>query len=157
MSLSPPRAVAIPLLGFSAVWDGFLVFWYAMAFRARNAPLMMFLFPLVHVGAGVFITRMALVRLLNSSRITLDASSFSLVTGPIPQRGAREATANLERFEAFETQSRRSSSWSVRMLTRDGRAVTLSLPLDRGEHVRFVAARLNEALRSAREPRGYRE
>lgn len=40
---------------FAIAWDAFLVFWYTMA-TSQNAPLMMLLFPIVHILVGFGIT-----------------------------------------------------------------------------------------------------
>jgi hypothetical protein len=156
-SLTPPRLAALPLLGFALLWNAFLVFWYTNAFTRPGAPSVLFWFPLLHVCAGAFVTWLALTRLLNSSRFTLDPDSFTLESGPVPQRGAREPASNVERFEVTSRISRGSTSWTLRMLTRDGRAVRLWLPISGEEHSRFVAERLNAALQAVREPAGYRE
>ena len=156
MQLSPPRGAAIPILGFAAVWDVFLLNWYHLAFSGKNTPWLMFVFPMLHVGAGVFITWWGLVKALNSSRFTIDGESFELRNGPIPERGARESTRNIDRFDVQENRGNRSSSWTLRMLTADGRAVSVSLPIDAQPHLMYVAARLNAALASVREPQTYR-
>src|SRR5690349_11378767 len=46
------------LVFFCVAWDGFLVFWYGMAAK-QGAPLVFFLFPLIHVSVGVGISYLA--------------------------------------------------------------------------------------------------
>ncbi len=159
IALTPARLSALPLFLFTLFWDGFLVVWYVTA--SRHPLSGMFLFPLLHVGAGVYLTYNALVRLLNRSHFAFDRASFLLASGPIPQRGAHEATDNIDRFDVAESSTsfkrRGTKAWGVRMLTREGKAVSLSLPIAAETEASFVAARLNAALATAREPIAYRE
>jgi len=78
---SPSRWAAIPLLGFAAVWDGILAVWYSIGFGALfsgggGEAALMLLFPLVHLGAGIFITHKGLVTLFNKRTIHVNASEF---------------------------------------------------------------------------------
>lgn len=61
--------VFIPLF-FCIFWDGFLVVWYAIAF-STNGPLMMKLFPLLHVAVGVGLTWFVLATFVNRTTITV--------------------------------------------------------------------------------------
>jgi hypothetical protein len=157
-TVAPPRMNALPILVFAGVWDSFIVFFYlAMIHATRPPTLGFFLFPIGHVLVGFFVTWRALVRTLNHSSITIDRTSFTVVHAPIWARGAQFDTHEIERFELRETSSQRSTTWSIRVLTRDGKATRLSLPLDQRDHLGFVAAKLNAALAELREPVGYRE
>lgn len=156
--VAPPRLNALPLLVFAGIWDSFLVFFYMAMVRSTRAPGPMLLFPLGHVAVGMFLTWMAMVKTLNRSRFTIDPEAFVLKHAPIWERGARFATHDIEGFDSFESRGRRgSTTWKVRVLTRDGKATKLSLPVDDLEHVGFLVAKLNAALTEAREPAGYRE
>jgi hypothetical protein len=156
--LAPPRLAALPLLVFAGIWDSFIVFFYMALMRSPRTPGFALLFPLLHVGAGVFVTWLALVKTLNRSRITLDRSTFRLEHAPIPARGAQFPTIEIDRFEVSESRGNRGSSrWSIRVLTKDGKATRLSLPIDQRDHVAFVGAKLNAALVETREPTAYRD
>jgi len=156
--LAPPRLAALPLLVFAGIWDSFIVFFYVGLVRSARAPGFALAFPLLHVAAGFFITWLALVKTLNRSRLTLDRTTFRLEHAPIPARGARLPSSEIERFEVTESRSSRgSSSWTIRVLTRDGKATRLSLPIDQRDHIAFVAAKLNAALAESREPTAYRD
>ena len=90
------------LVIFCIVWDGFLVFWYRMAFSFGpdgNGPpkpfsLIMVLFPIGHVAVGIGLTYSVLAGLLN--RTTVEASRRELVVRhrPIPWRGNRRLAAS---------------------------------------------------------------
>lgn len=73
------------LIPFCIAWDSFLVTWYSMALgRSGHVPLMMLLFPLVHVTVGVALTGHTLMGLVNRTTITLDNEFLTVRHGPIP-------------------------------------------------------------------------
>jgi len=76
------------LLAFCVFWDGFLVVWYSIAFRT-NGPLMMKLFPILHVAAGVALTYIAIAGLTNRTRITLNTAELRIRHYPLPWPGNR--------------------------------------------------------------------
>jgi hypothetical protein len=156
--VAPARLDALPLLVFAGIWDSFIVFFIMALVRSPRAPGPMLLFPLAHVMVGVYLTWMALVKTLNRSHFTIDPDTFVLVQRPIWQRGARCTTRDIDGFDTLESRGNRGSTrWRIRVLTRDGKATKLALPLDSLEHLGFIAAKLNAALAEAREPVGYRE
>jgi hypothetical protein len=157
-ALAPSRIAAIPLLVFATFWDGILFVIYVGMFRSPKTPLFALLFPLIHVAAGVFVTWMALTALLNTARLTLGGGRFVLRQGPVPARGLSLPIEEIDGFDVVESRgSKGRVSWAARVLTKDGQARKLSLPISGAEHVGFVIGRLNEALARLRQPTGYRE
>ena len=78
----------------------------------------------------MILTWMAMVKTLNRSRFTIDPEAFVLKHAPIWERGARFATHDIEGFDSFESRGRRgSTTWKVRVLTRDGKAMPVGLPV----------------------------
>ncbi len=73
---------AIFLACFALAWDAFLVFWYGIGI-ATGGPWIMFVFPLAHVAVGVGITYSAFSKILNTTRVTLDANELRSATRPI--------------------------------------------------------------------------
>ena len=55
---------------FCVVWDAFLVLWYTMA-TGPTMPLMMKLFPLLHVAAGIGLTYYTLAGFLNRTSVEI--------------------------------------------------------------------------------------
>ena len=53
------------LLCFVIAWDGFLLFWYSMAFGSGDAPWIMFVFPIAHLAVGIVLTYTTLAGLFN--------------------------------------------------------------------------------------------
>jgi len=85
--------VAIFLLFFCVAWDGFLVFWYAMALGEKMpGPFGIFfiLFPICHVAVGVGLTYFMLALFLNSTTIVVSQGLLSVRHGPLPWKGVRD-------------------------------------------------------------------
>jgi hypothetical protein len=80
------------LVFFCAIWDGFLVVWYMMAFR-EGAPLIMKLFPLLHLAAGVFLTYFTVAGFLNTTIIRASLNELSVNHQPLPWFGNRSIPA----------------------------------------------------------------
>jgi hypothetical protein len=79
------------LLVFCALWDGFLVLWYAGALAGLGKdgpPPALMAFPLVHVAVGVGLTYGALAGLLNRTTIGATQRTLHIAHGPIPWWGA---------------------------------------------------------------------
>src|SRR5262245_10612501 len=57
---------AVILTFFCVFWVGFLIFWYSMALRP-GMPVMMVLFPLIHVTVGVVLTYFTIAFYINCS------------------------------------------------------------------------------------------
>ena len=163
-SLAPRRWQALPILAFAGVWNTFLVFWYSVALLSHGGPAgIMLWFPLLHVGAGLYLTYVGLTKLLNKSRFSIDRERVRFRVGPLPQRGGRvdESIANVRGFDVWTQQSQTrnggtSLSYGVRMLTDDGRSISLPFDVSDSEQAEWVATRLNRALDEVRTPLGYR-
>ena len=153
--LTPSRMNAIPILVFASLWDSFFVMLWAGLSRA-HAPQRAFLFPIAHAAVGLVVTWFALVRCMNVSKVSLDASELVVRHGPIPERGLRLPTESIDHFEVFDLAGTKKSFRQrgvqrlVRAVTRDGSGVSLGLTLDGLDEVAYVAGRLNLALATAR-------
>jgi len=152
-SVAPNRLAAVPLLGFAAVWDGFLAFWYAQAFRSQAWG--MGLFTVLHLGAGIFITHRALVTLLNTRHVSIGRGRVRITNGPIPAGGRLDRGIDeVDGFVLADTSTSRSVSFVVRVNLADGSSKKLDLgPGDRAG-CDYVVASLSDALARAktREP-----
>lgn len=76
----------LPMLLFCCFWDGFLVFWYGIAFSS-GAPLIFKIFPIFHVLIGVGLTYTTLAGLLNRTYLDLDANELAVWHEPLPWNG----------------------------------------------------------------------
>lgn len=79
------------LIPFAIAWDSFLVFWYAMALGFAGEPgmsegpgLIMVIFPIGHVAAGVVVTYLAITNVVNKTQLKVTPASLSVRHFPIP-------------------------------------------------------------------------
>jgi hypothetical protein len=86
------------LIFFCIFWDGFLVFWYSIASQ-RGSPVIMSIFPLVHVAAGVFITYLTFATMVNTTRIAVGRGLIKVRHGPLPWWG--QLTMPVDDFKQF--------------------------------------------------------
>ncbi|MCB9635495.1 MAG: hypothetical protein H6721_25530 [Sandaracinus sp.] len=82
------RYVALFLLLFCIVWDGFLLTWYVGGLT-QGAPFFFQIFPLVHVAVGIGLTYYTASLFLNRSRIELSAEHLNVSHGPLPWPGVK--------------------------------------------------------------------
>lgn len=137
--LSPKYVV---MLFFCVFWDGFLVFWYFMAFR-EGGPLVAKLFPLIHVGVGVFLTYTVIAGFLNRTRITVNMAELEIKHYPLPWPGNRIVPRHeLEQLFCEEKISRGkngvSYAYVLSAVMRDGSRVKLVSGLDKPENALFL-------------------
>jgi hypothetical protein len=74
------------LIFFCIFWDGFLFVWYGQAL-STNAPLMMILFPLLHVGVGVGLTYYTVAGFLNRTVVEVSHEGLRIYYTPLPWFG----------------------------------------------------------------------
>lgn len=75
-----PKYVLLAL--FCLFWDGFLVLWYTMAIG--GGELLMTIFPILHVLAGIGITYWTLAGLVNTTTVMIDGSRLRVTHHPLP-------------------------------------------------------------------------
>lgn len=81
------------LVPFCIGWNGFIIFWYTMAF-GHETPWIFKVFPLVHVVAGIGITYLTLATLFNRTRISVESGLIRIRHSPIPWRGNQDLDAS---------------------------------------------------------------
>lgn len=139
------------LVFFCVAWDGFLVFWYGIAFKT-GAPLIMSLFPLIHVAVGVGLTYSTVATLFNTTRIRLTWSELSIAHFPVPWPGNR----SIPREEIDQLYCRRvvsrnndngpTTRYELWMAAKDGQArKLLGAGLDEQQAL-FVEQQIERAL-----------
>jgi hypothetical protein len=159
---TPSRMQAVGTLLFAIVWNGFLAFWYAIAFKQRGGPgAVMLWFPVIHVSVGVWLTYAAIAGLLNHTTFSIDRQMFRLTKGPVPQRGGLAMPlTNIDRFsaneESVQTKNGVTLKAQVLILTHDKRSIVITLALTHMLEARYVAGRLNHALDERRTPLTHR-
>lgn len=144
------RAQAFFTVPFLVFWFGFLAVWYAAAIHSGN--LLMLVFPLLHVGAGLFVAWNT-ARLFNTTYITIGPAELTVREGPVPvPRSARVFPEDFVRgFEVTQRPVGRGGvAHRVSILTADGIKTLLPMSFDDGAHAIYASARLGELIEEAR-------
>lgn len=144
-------ATHLAMLAFCVFWDGFLFFWYGSLLSAKNPPLIALLFPLLHVGAGVFLTYSTLAGLLNRTDIDVNRTELTLRHGPLPWPGNRtipgRSLAQLYVEEVVKTRKGgQSVAYHLVAVDREGRKVKLLTNLDEKDQALFLEQMLERRL-----------
>ncbi len=147
--------MAFGLLFFVIFWDGFLIFWYAMALgpaRPSGAmALMPILFPLLHVAVGLFLTYWLLCLFFNRTTIQVNEQELSIRHHPLPWPGSRALNpVDIDQLFCKERVSRSkngtSRSYQLHARVRDGKKHKLLDNLDDQDHALFLEQRLEKLL-----------
>lgn len=138
----------LPLFFFLVFWFGFLGFWYYHAFTHRNTPLATFLFPLLHVAAGVALGYFAICSLVNQTDVIISTSRVRCVTGPLPWWGNRDMPSGDIRGVAVRVRSgNRGAQWYALMyVDAANKEHTLLRSTPRQEQAEFIAASIRDIL-----------
>lgn len=138
---------AIFLIVFAVFWNGFLVNWYTIAFKS-DGPLIMFLFPLLHVSAGLWITYQGLTGLLNRTTITLADGILAVKHGPIPARGNRTLeTSDVQQLYTEEiVGSKGGKTYNLMVVVKSGPTVALAKGLTSPQQALYIEQVVEEHL-----------
>jgi hypothetical protein len=136
----------LALLAFCIFWDGFLFLWYTHA--PRDAPLVFFVFPLLHVGAGLVVTYVAITGLFNHTRITVDATGVTVKHGPLPFPGnATIPRAELAQLFCEEVRSNKGAhTYRLSAIVARGAKRALLSGLPNAAQARYLEQRIEERL-----------
>lgn len=142
--------VYIFLAFFSVVWNGFLVFWYVIAFSA-DAPLAFKLFPLLHVTVGAFISYLTLAGFVNRTTMVVERDHLTVRHGPLPWRGNVDVSiGSLEQLYCTEKISHGRNGTTVRYgveaVLRDGRNLKVVTGLDERDQALYIEERMERHL-----------
>ncbi len=134
------------LLFFCVFWDGFLFFWYSNAVRG-GAPLAAVLFPLLHVGVGVFLTYTTLAGFLNRTRVSVNPAELRIRHYPLPWPGNRVVQRQeLEQLFCREKVSHgkhgANYTYNLEAVMAGGRREELVRGLDKPEDALFLEQKI---------------
>jgi hypothetical protein len=138
------------LLFFCVAWDGFLVFWYSIAFT-QKAPWIMVVFPVVHVAVGIAMTYGVLCGFFNRTVIEVEGGRFTIQHGPLPWPGNRTIdTADLKqlycRQRVRNTRNGTSETYELHAQLADGKQLKLISGLDEAEQALFLEQQIEKYL-----------
>lgn len=83
ISLTWYSPMAFFFLFFTLAWNAFLVLWYSIAIGG-DAPLIMSLFPIIHVGVGVYLAYYTFCLFFNKTFIHITGGHLHVLHQPIP-------------------------------------------------------------------------
>jgi len=136
---------------FCVIWNGFLVFWYTVAF-AGNAPLIMKLFPLGHAAVGAGLVYFTLAGFLNRTRIRVSDEALTVRHGPLPWFGSRDIpTDDIQQLYCTEHYHRSrhgtgSTTYRLNAALQDGRKIALLSGLSDTPHALFIEQEIESHL-----------
>jgi len=135
---------------FAIAWDGFLVFWYSIA-TSQNAPLMMLLFPIIHVLVGIGITYYALAGFYNKTLVLVGEGKLTIQHVPLPWPGNRvlqasDITQLYSQERVIRTRNGTQLKYQLNAITHDNKKITLMSNLTAPDQVRFLEHKLEEYL-----------
>ncbi|NDV61942.1 hypothetical protein G0Q06_05720 [Puniceicoccales bacterium CK1056] len=128
-----PRVIFLTI--FCIFWDGFLVAWFWIGSQQGNMPLAHFLFPLIHVAAGIGITYYVIACYVNKTDIVISPDNLSVKIYPIKWPGEGSfPILELKQLYTYEkvtrTKNGTSITYEVRILDRQNKEKTLVKGLD---------------------------
>jgi hypothetical protein len=140
----------ILLAVFALFWDGFLVFWYSVAF-SQDAPWIMFVFPLLHVSVGVGLTYTALAGFYNKTIITVGMGNLTIRHTPLPWPGNRTVQASeLVQLYSEERVTRSNNgtriTYQLSAISNQNKKIKLLNGLNSPDEVRFFEHQIEEQL-----------
>lgn len=139
------------LVLFCGFWDGFLVVWYTIVFTT-DAPIIMAIFPLLHVAVGCGLTWYTICGFVNSTTIDAGGGRLVIQHGPLPWPGSRVIdTAKLEQLYCEEKVSRGkngnvSRSYELHAIDVDGISHKLLGGLTQPAHALWLEQTLESQL-----------
>ncbi|MGE0490765.1 MAG: hypothetical protein AB7S38_16280 [Vulcanimicrobiota bacterium] len=141
------------LLFFCVFWDGFLIVWYSLAFSAKNPPLAMLLFPLLHVAVGVLLSYTVITGFFNRSELKVDSMDFEVWHGPLPWPGGKKLRTNeLKQFFVVQHIGNKGSrSYELCCLLANGDRVSILSGLHNVNEAYYLEQQLEKHLNIADE------
>jgi hypothetical protein len=142
--------VYIFLAFFCVVWNGMLLFFYSLIF-AVDGPLVIKLFPILHVAVGLGLSYTTIAGFLNRTTFRVERDHLTVRHGPVPWKGNLDVpTTSLEQIFCTEQISRGRNGTTIRYgveaVLRDGRHLKLATGLEAREQALFIEQTLEKHL-----------
>lgn len=138
-------------LFFCIAWDGFLVFWYGMAFRG-DAPWIMIVFPIGHLAVGIGLTYWTIAGFVNRTEIVVDGRELSVRHRPMPWIGTlRMPVDQIDQFYCKQRISRSNNngtsvSYQLYALEKGGGKRKVLSGLMDSDHALYIERRVESYL-----------
>lgn len=144
----------LPLAFFCVAWDGFLCFWYSIAF-STGAPWIMIVFPVAHLAVGVGLTYYTLAGFFNHSQLVVDRDNFSVSHGPLPWLGSLSVpVTQVRQLYCKEKPGKENSgpTYQLSVILEDGRKKDLLSNLDTPEIGFYIEHQIENRLNIQDQP-----
>jgi len=143
------------LIVFCVIWWGFLFVWYGIGFALGN--VIMLLFPILHVAAGIGLGYYTLAGLLNHTTVVVTQGKMTIAHSPLPWPGNRTIpTGHLRqlycRRHEHHGENGVSHSYSVDAITTAGTKLKLLSGLGEAEDALFFEKKIERYLGIPDEP-----
>ncbi|HEX6746653.1 MAG TPA: hypothetical protein VF092_05105 [Longimicrobium sp.] len=140
---------------FCIIWDGFLAFWYTIAFNMGN-PLLI-LFPILHVLVGIFITYATIAGFVNTTSVRIDGTRLRVHHHPLPwgrpvDLGIVEVKQLFCEQKVSQTRNGVSVTYNLNALMHDGTRKKILSNLDTPELPLYLEQHAEAWLRMRDEP-----
>jgi DNA-directed RNA polymerase subunit RPC12/RpoP len=148
--------VYIPMALFAVVWNGFLLVWYATV-AASGAPLIFSVFPLVHVGVGLFVGYTTLAGFVNRTVVELTREELAVWHEPLPWGGEKTIkTADIKQLYCKEHVKRSKNgprvTYELFAVTQDDLQIKLLPSLESPDLAQFFEQQLESWMKIADQP-----
>lgn len=115
---------------FTLVWNGFVFQWYDSVLNSDSQDITVLLFPVIHVGLGLWLIYKTLTGFFNSTEIQIGSGKFVVSHGPFPWIGNKQVESRMIKqifCDEKTTRNRNSSrvSYRVNAVMKDDSKETL--------------------------------
>ena len=136
---------------FAFIWNAFLFYWYKMALPSSDIDWLFLLFPMLHVGMGIWLTYYVLTGLFNKTVIDVNFNSVNVKHSPFPYSGNKTLTSKTLiqlycRREDFWSRFHGSSSFTVHAITSKRENIKLLSGLENAEQALFIEQEIEKFL-----------
>lgn len=163
LALREELSTALIFLTAAFCWNACVYLWVKLLFSSDSSILgpLRYLFPTLHVAVGVYLVWGCLCLLFNRTVMTVGKGKVAMSQGPLPwEKPFEEAISNIRCFVDTQFRVNRlpdrwfrpNMAWTVTLLTKDHRSLSLPIHLGERDHARYIALRLNRAVDEMRAP-----
>ena len=142
---------------FSLFWNGFMVMWYSLLSGFGEDPamnpfiLLFYIFPLLHVGVGVFLFYFSIAGFFNKTTFSVSWKAVEVHHGPLPWIGNLSLVpGDIQQIFTQErvTQNRNqtTTSYDLNVVLRDNKKITLVKGLATVDEGLFLEKTLEDRL-----------
>jgi hypothetical protein len=132
---------------FCLAWDSLLLSWYVVATSLKNAPVVLFGFPLAHLAIAVALTYVTLAGLFNRTTVTANGQFLRVQHGPLPWLGGyRWAVNSIRQLYILRSQEGSRDRYGLGALLNNGRRGLLISGLETREYAAFIGKKIETYL-----------